>query len=609
MKNFTKLLFAGALAFPMIGNTQVNVSTTPENRNAVIEEWTGIYCVYCPTGHIAVDQAIATNPGDVVALNIHTGGYAAPSGGDPDFRTTDGDDNASLFSISGYPASTLNRRTIGGSQTYHPAGSNDADKVPQIISEASEVNMHISATVDIVTRVLNVDVEYYYTANAPNSTNYMYVALLQNNVEGPQTGGATYNPTAVLPNGNYNHSHMFRDFITPVWGDAINTTTTGATAIMSYTQTLPTDINGVALELADLEIAAFINDGNQANGDILTGEVINPQLTGFTATDEVIFSSAATSDIESCDGTAAQTISPSTTITNWGSNTMTSATITYDINGGASEVMNWTGSIAPGASSQITLNPITFNPIVGTNTINVSVSNPNGVADNTADNSGTGTFEVVAATSTGYSINVDFFTDNYPGETSWEIISSAGTVVASGGPYTPGTDDQFGAGGPDAQTTITSAHTLPNGVDCYSVKLIDSYGDGQQYGTGTNPQGGFGIEVKSFGNVIFNWDAGNGWSDIERGAAMRTDASSGVGNINIENVSIFPNPASDVLNISFNAEASTYNVAILDLQGRVLATESGSQNVTFPVGELSAGSYLVTISTESGVYTENVVIK
>ena len=90
---------------------------------------------------------------------------------------------------------------------------------------------------------------------------------------------------------------------------------------------------------------------------------------------------------------------------------------------------------------------------------------------------------------------------------------------------------------------------------------------------------------------------------------MRTDASSGVGNINIENVSIFPNPASDVLNISFNAEASTYNVAILDLQGRVLATESGSQNVTFPVGELSAGSYLVTISTESGVYTENVVIK
>ena len=190
---------------------------------------------------------------------------------------------------------------------------------------------------------------------------------------------------------------MFRDFITPVWGDAINTTTTGATAIMSYTQTLPTDINGVALELADLEIAAFINDGNQANGDILTGLSVHPQLVGFTSTDEVIFSSAANDNIESCDGTAPQTVSPTTTITNWGSNTMTSATITYDINGGTSEVMNWTGSVAPGASTQITLDPITFTPIAGTNTVNVSVSNPNGVADNTADNSGSGTFEVLGA--------------------------------------------------------------------------------------------------------------------------------------------------------------------------------------------------------------------
>jgi hypothetical protein len=608
MQNFTKLLFAGAMAIPMIGNTQVNVSTTPENRNAVIEEWTGIYCGYCPSGHVAVDQAIASNPGDVIALNIHTGSYADPSGGDPDFRTTDGDENASLFTISGYPASTLNRRTIGGSQTYHPAESNDANKVPQVISEVSEVNMHITATVDIVTRVLNVDVEYYYTADAPNSTNFMYVALLQNHVEGPQSGGAQFNPTAVLPNGNYDHTHMLRDFISPVWGDTINTTTTGATAIMSYTQTLPMDINGVALELANLEIAAFINDGNQANGDILTGLSVHPQLVGFTSTDEVIFSSAANDNIESCDGTAPQTVSPTTTITNWGSNTMTSATITYDINGGTSEVMNWTGSVAPGASTQITLDPITFTPIAGTNTVNVSVSNPNGVADNTADNSGSGTFEVLGALVTGYQINVDFFTDNYPAETSWEILSSSGTVVASGGPYSDAGNTN-GVGGADALKTISSSHTLPNGVDCYSIKFNDTYGDGQGYGTGTNPQGGYGIEVKSYGNVIVNWDAGDGWSDIERVGAMKTDASSGVGNINIENVSIFPNPASDVLNISFNAEASTYNVAILDLQGRVLATESGSQNVTFPVGELSAGSYLVTISTESGVYTENVVIK
>ena len=37
--------------------------------------------------------------------------------------------------------------------------------------------------------------------------------------------------------------------------------------------------------------------------------------------------------------------------------------------------------------------------------------------------------------------------------------------------------------------------------------------------------------------------------------------------------------------------------------------KAGSKNVTFPVADLASGSYLVTISTENGVHTENVVIK
>jgi len=615
MKNITKILFAGALALPVIGNAQnANVSTTPENRNAVIEEWTGIHCGYCPTGHAAVQAAVTNNPGDVVGINFHSGGYAVPSGGEPDYRTTNGDAHDTAFGPSGYPSSTLNRRTIGGEQLYHPAGTNDADKVPTVIAEVSEVNMNIVATLDIVTRQLDVAVEYYYTSNAPSGTNELYVAILQNNVQGPQTSYdlGNYNPGGWIGNpadGVYNHMHMFRDMMSAQWGDAINSTTTGSTATVNYSQVLPMDINGVALDIANIEIAAFINDGTQTAGDVLTATSAHPTLTGFTATDEVIWNSAAADDIETCDLLASQTMSPTTNIQNWGSNAMTSATITYDVNGGTPVVMNWSGNIAPGGAEEVTLDPITFVPNAGSNTLNVAVSNPNGVADNTADNSGSTTFQAVGPATTGLSINVDFFTDNYAGETSWEIRSSNNTVVASGGPYTVGTDDQWGGGGPDAQTTMSSTHTLPAGADCYSVRLIDSYGDGQQYGTGTNPQGGFGIEIQSYGNVIFNWDGGSGWSQVDRDAAMKTDASSSLGEFSIENVSIFPNPASDVLNVNFNVDANEYTVSILDLQGRVLASESGSQNVTFPVAELASGSYLVTIATENGVHTESVVIK
>ena len=307
------------------------------------------------------------------------------------------------------------------------------------------------------------------------------------------------------------------------------------------------------------------------------------------------------SEIGLCDTDGA----PSFDFHNYGSNDVTSASIDLLENGSVVATAPFSGTVAQFAAGTVTFPSMTINA-GSTYTAEITDVN-NGSPFN--NNLTTSDMAVYTANNTGYSISVDFFTDNYPSETSWEIISSGGAVVASGGPYTPGTDDPDGAGGPDAQTTMSSTHTLPNGVDCYSVKFTDTYGDGQQFGTGTNPQGGFGIEVKSFGNVILNYDGGSGWADITRDAAMKTDATSGLGEIAVENISIFPNPASDVLNVMFNAESLEYTVAILDLQGRVLASESGSQNVTFQVGDFAAGSYLVTITTDLGVHTENVVIK
>ena len=54
--------------------------------------------------------------------------------------------------------------------------------------------------------------------------------------------------------------------------------------------------------------------------------------------------------------------------------------------------------------------------------------------------------------------------DNYPGETTWQITNSGGSVVASGGPYS-------GAG-----TTVVEDACLVDG--CYDFTIFDSYGDG-----------------------------------------------------------------------------------------------------------------------------------
>jgi hypothetical protein len=111
-----------------------------------------------------------------------------------------------------------------------------------------------------------------------------------------------------------------------------------------------------------------ISAGSLLTNDIAFGGVVNPA------------------------GIICQTpIVPSILVTNNGSNTVTSFTVTYDINGGPSQVFNWTGSLSAGATETVTLPSVTSGS--GSFVFNASLSLPNGVTDSdTSDNSGSAAF-------------------------------------------------------------------------------------------------------------------------------------------------------------------------------------------------------------------------
>ena len=224
--------------------SQAIVSTTPQNRNAVIEDFNGKNCMWDPAAHKIIDNVIAAHPGRVVAMNIHQGYYA---NGNPNYRTAFGDALADQAVVSEYPGVCLNRHVYSGT-TMLMDRSTLPSYVNTLLSEASPVNIAATAEVDWNTRVLTVYVELYYTGNSAASTNMLNVALIQDGVYGPQSGGSTNYPDMMVDANTYIHNHMLRHLLTGQWGDEISTTTAGSFVSRTYTYALSDSIGAVDID-------------------------------------------------------------------------------------------------------------------------------------------------------------------------------------------------------------------------------------------------------------------------------------------------------------------------------------------------------------------------
>jgi hypothetical protein len=76
--------------------------------------------------------------------------------------------------------------------------------------------------------------------------------------------------------------------------------------------------------------------------------------------------------------------------------------------------------------------------------------------------------------------------------------------------------------------------------------------------------------------------------------------------------SIYPNPTSTEVNLSFTAVSETTYFELLDVNGKVLSKTSvvsGDNNITLDVRNYEPGLYLVRMSNASNSNTQRVVIR
>jgi hypothetical protein len=248
--------------------------TSATMRVAVLEDFTGVRCGYCPDGHVraaAAQQELGADK--FIIMAVHAGIYANPATGWANFTTPFGAAIDGQAGVSGYPAGTINRMKaadlgVTPMKTGGMAMSRGAWKTAAqaVIAMPSPVNLGAKAEFNSSTRELTVKVDAYYTAEESVQNN-INVALLQSKLMSRQSG----DPTSGDP---YEQNHVLRHLITGQWGEAITEAkTVGAKVRKTYTYTVPEDYNGTTTEgggavlIENCKVVVFVS---RDKTDILT---------------------------------------------------------------------------------------------------------------------------------------------------------------------------------------------------------------------------------------------------------------------------------------------------------------------------------------------------
>jgi hypothetical protein len=291
---------------------------------------------------------------------------------------------------------------------------------------------------------------------------------------------------------------------------------------------------------------------------------------------------------------------PVVRLTNTGSETLTSATLTINYNG-TNTPINWTGSLATNQFENITLPWVSA--VNGNNNVTVTVSNPNGQMDeNAANNVATSTFIAVIE---GEFFTLDLTLDCYAEEASWRIEDASGTTWYSGTGYqNPNPLNQT--------QLISESFCLLEG--CYDLILEDSYGDGlggSQWAPDCTLDGSMELSRNTNGQVVAELleadaDFGSSTSFNFCAANLASVAYETLEN----NVTVYPNPSKGIFTIEMPGVDGEKVVTLLDVTGKIVASQTTFMNlIELNESALKAGVYIASIQTEIGTITRKVIVE
>ncbi len=340
-------------------------------------------------------------------------------------------------------------------------------------------------------------------------------------------------------------------------------------------------------DIDELAVISFVQ--NNLNKEVFqAAKSSEDPLTPIYSLDAEVLSVENVTDAN-CFGT----LEPSVTIRNNGQVELTSITIEYSVNGGDVQTADWAGSLSFLGTAKIALDEIVFD-VLETNDLVIVGINPNSSTDDYETNN-TFTFTFNQASNLSGAVNLFMIFDDNPEETTWELLNSSGEIIQEGGPYTT-------PGGMKIEPLDVST------LDCYELIMYDAGGNGMCCNSGD------GYYAVIYGNNQTAFE-GASFGDLERNQ-FNYDPVGVTENIVFTEMSVFPNPVNDVLNINFNLfESSDVSIHVYDLQGKVVFetvegySQTGNKEYKINLDNLNSGIYLLKLSIGEDTFVEKITVR
>lgn len=552
-------------------------SQTP--KKVLFEGFTQASCGPCASQNPAINAAIDSNLDKVVPIKYQT----SWPGTDPmnAHNPSEVASRVSYYGVSGVPDRVVNGNTVN-SLTQSIIDSEFTNDAKFTIDIDAEMNITLDTVFADITITSTEEVSLNNLVNR--------IAVVEKKIEFESAPGS---------NGEKSFSYVMKKFLDGTNGNSLpNSITNGQSFTFSHSWA-----HENVYEISELAVVAWV----QQNGsrDVFQAEIADLNFTVEEALDASVADVKIIDDLYAQEAICKFELNPSIVIRNNGNDNLTSLKIRYKINESGTKVYNWTGDLMTFQSEVVTIpNVPFFHNDNGTNTIEITLADPNNGTDGVLENN-TLVKEFSTAPNSSSNVRLDLSHDQYGDEITWELVNSSGSVLYSGGPYA------------NSAGTKTEDFSLTNS-DCYEFIIYDSFGDGQINGAS-------GVKLTDTDNNVVllenyaqygsegRFNFGVNAKDNETLIPDSADVLASIKNPEILNVfNVYPNPTNSFINVDVKTlNHQAVNVQLFDVMGRKIQEQTSIiESTNFNVNNLSEGIYFINVVQDGvSVATSKVVVQ